>query len=76
MNAVTRRATRCFVFFVATHCSPFELISIQMGRRLIPELDREALLIAGLKNANVLAGDMYVTMLPKLTPRGPEAQSL
>ena len=39
----------------------------------IPVLDREALRIAELKNANVLAADMYVIMLPKLTPRGPEA---
>ena len=76
MNVVTKRGTRCFVFFVVTHCSLFEWISIQMERVPIPVLDREAVLIAELKNANVLVGDMYVTMLPKLTPRGPEALSL
>ena len=46
------------------------------GDEAIPVLDREALRIAELKNANVLVGDMYVTMLPKLTPQGPEALSL
>jgi len=76
MNVVTKQATRCFAFFAVTHCSLFEWISIQMETPPIPVLDREALRIAELKNANVLVADMYVIMLPKLTPRGPEALSL
>jgi len=66
---------RCFVFFVVTHCFLSEWMSIHTETMAIPRLDREVPLIAAPRNANALVADMSVTMLSKLTQRGPEALS-
>jgi hypothetical protein len=75
MSVATKRVMRCCAFFVVTHCFLSEWMPIQMETMLIPHLDREAPLIAAPRNANVLVADMSVTMLPRLTQRGPEALS-